>query len=75
MILESICFIVPILGMGALLCIIVIGGRRYENKIEELEKAVEWQRKKYETWRGYMNKGYRIAHDKTYLEMLMDRIR
>ena len=62
--------LVLLLIIGIQLCCIVIGGRRYEDKIEELEKAVKWQRTKYETWRGYMNKGYRIAHNKSYGEML-----
>jgi len=46
--------------------IIVYIGEREIKKLKkeniELEKYGIWQNKKYETWRGYMNKGYRIAN-------------
>ena len=47
----------------------------HAKEVKKLKKERDWQNKKYETWRGYMNKGYRIAHDKTYGEILLDRIR
>ena len=35
---------------------------RHVKKVKQLKKDVKWQKTKYKTWKGYMNKGYRIAN-------------
>jgi len=66
--------------------IIVYIGEREIKKLKkeniELEKYGIWQNKKYETWRGYMNKGYRIANifpaadnPPTYNKLIFDKLK
>ena len=50
-----------IIAILSLILCILITTRHHKEKIREFEKAVKWQKTKYKTWRGYLNKGYQIA--------------